>query len=45
MNKIKLTKLYKGIIGLAKVTSGKTCNFSEYVNYPRSYPDGMAGAC
>lgn len=31
MNKIKLTKLYKGIIGLAKVTSGKTCNFSEYM--------------
>lgn len=31
MNKIKLTKLYKGIIGLAKITSGKTCNFSEYM--------------
>lgn len=31
MNKIKLTKLYKGIIGLAKVTSGRKCNFQEYM--------------
>lgn len=43
--KQELTKLYEGIIGLAKVTSGKECNYRDYVNYPRSYPDGMAGAC
>ena len=29
--KQELTKLYEGIIGLAKVTAGKECNYRDYM--------------
>lgn len=37
MNKIKLTKLYKGIAGLARVTAGRTCNFPEYLELKKDF--------
>lgn len=37
MNKIKLTKLYKGIAGLARVTAGRTCNFLEYLELKKDF--------
>lgn len=37
MNKIKLTKLYKGIVGLARVTAGRTCNFLEYLELKKDF--------
>lgn len=35
--KQELTKLYEGIIGLAKVTAGKECNYRDYMEIKNEF--------